>query len=271
MHRLVAIATALVLAAGMGWAQDDPKKEEAKKAEKEAEEKAKQKVKAFQAELKKCREMADYVSALDGLGDEPHPLILTELKKWLGNPSPDIRKAAAAEIAKFKKDKAAASSLIAVARGDKTVDVVVECLKDVGDIGCRAVAKDLIGFFVHKEVDIAKEAVDSCGKIKSKDTIEPLIDLITTCEVDKEKATQSQSGGGGNVPGGMGGNVPGGSYSNNQEDEKKKRAEALLPRAIQAMKDITGEKCNTSKEWKKWWAKSKPFFKEPGEEDKDKK
>ena len=255
---------AILFAGGALWAQDDP----AKAAEKEAEAKAKKKIADLNAALKKCKTEDDFVSALDGFAEEQqHPLIMAELKKYLGHGLPGVRMEAADELGKFKKDEKAAKALLDSAKRDRVVDCARQCLKEVGDIGFRGVARDLVGFFAHKELDLCKEAVESSGALKSKDSIDPLIALVTELEVEKEKQNNSggqQNPGGGGNPGGVGGGLPGGGGGGQQsaDDEKKKRADELLPKAIQALKDITGEKFNTSKEWKKWWQKNKQFFKE---------
>ncbi len=260
---------AVLFVAGFAWSQDEKAD---KQAEKEAEAKAKERVKAVQEKMRKARTLEDRINAIDGLGDEPHAVVLTELRKYLGSPEPDLRKEAAGEIGKFKKDEKASQTLLGAAKGDRVVDVQVVCLKEIGDVGCKKTAKDLVWFFGHKELDIAKEAVDSSGSIKAKDSIDPLITLAEQLELDKERSQQNQQGGtqsGGQMPGPQ---VPGGSGTQqNQDEEKKKRAEELLPRAIQALKDITGEKLNTTKEWKKWWAKNRSFFKDEEDPKKEEK
>ncbi|MBI2930438.1 MAG: HEAT repeat domain-containing protein [Planctomycetes bacterium] len=261
MLRFTVMIVGLALA-GAASAQDDPKK-----AEKEAEASAKKRIEEFRTAVRKCRSNEDFVSALDGLGDQPHPLILAELKSWLAKPAPEVRQEAADEIGKFKNDEKAASALLSLARSDRLPDVAVKALKEVGDIGCKKVARNLTGFFSHREVDIAKEAIDTAGTLGSKDSIDPLITLVDQLELDKERGQNSSYSGGGPGASPPDGRTFPGQSNQNQQDERKKRAEDLLPRAIQALKDITGEKaCNTAGEWKRWWAKNRAFFKDDKEE-----
>ncbi len=274
--RTLAAIVALTLG-GAALAQDKP--DEAKKqAEKDAETKAKATLDNFRNATKKAKVSDDFIAALNGLGDEPHALILAELKIWLGKPAPEVRQEAADEIGKFKGDEKAAQTLINCAKGDKMLDVQVKCLLEVGKIGCRKIAKDLHGFWQHKELDIAREALDSTGACKAKDSIEPLIRFLEEKEAEKAQLAQQQqqqqsggSGGGSSSGGGSYGPTTPGPVTTNQNNDladKIKRVDELIPRAVQALQDISGEKFKMAKEWKKWWGKSKQFFKEEGEEPK---
>ncbi len=266
---------ALLLLSGLTYAQDDPKKQ----AEKEAEAKAKEKIDAFKATVKKAKTNDDFIGAIDGLGDMQHPLILAELKAWLGKPTPEIRQAAAEEIGKFKGDEKAASALCMMAKNDKIPDVAIKCLLEMGKIACKKTARELVGFFARKEWEVAREAVDSCAAIKSKTVISPLITFLEDLETEKERVKQAQNsqqagGQGGQLPGG-GGQLPGGQAggTNSQTDlqDRQKRVDELIPRVVQALKDITDEKLNTAKEWRKYEMKNRGFFKDDEEKKDDKK
>jgi hypothetical protein len=270
--RTLAIALAVAFA-GVAVAQEKPE-DPAKKAEKEAEEKAKKKLDEFRAAVKKCKSSDDYISALNGIADEPHPLILSELKIWLTNRAPELRQEAADEIGKFKGDEKAAQALLAAAKNDKMVDCQVKFLLEVGKIASRKIVKDLHGFWNHKETDVAKEALDSTGSCKAKDSIEPLIRFLDEKQAEKQQLQQQQqnqqSGGtqGGSYGPSTPGPVTGGSSNNNDVAEKLKRVDELIPAANAALQEITGEKFKMAIEWQKWWKKSKQFFKEEGEEPK---
>jgi len=271
MMRMLA---ALFMLAGFAHGQDDAKKQ----AEKEAEAKAKEKIDAFKSTLKKAKTNDDYIGALQGLGDTQHILILNELKIWLGKPQPEIRQAAAEEIGKFKGDEKAAAALMAMAKNDKSLDVSVKCLLEIGKIGCKKTAKELTGFFGRKEWEIAREAVDSCATIKSKTAIPALINFLEDLETEKERikqAQQSQQAGGGGGGGGLpGGGLPGGAASgsgNSDLPDRQKRVDELIPRVVQALKDITDEKLNTAKEWRKYEQKNRSFFKDDEDPKKDEK
>jgi HEAT repeat protein len=275
--RTLAAILALTFA-GAALAQDKP--EDAKKqAEKDAETKAKTTLDNFRNAIKKAKVSDDFIAALNGLGDEPHALILAELKIWLGKPAPEVRQEAADEIGKFKGDEKAAQVLLSMAKQDKSIDVQVKCLLEIGKIGCRKIAKDVHALWNHKELDVAREALDTTGACKSKDSIEPLIRFLEEKEAEKVQLAQQQQqqqsgssgGSGGSSGGGYGGPSTPGPVTTNQNNDladKIKRVDELIPRAVQALQDITGEKFKMAKEWKKWWGKSKQFFKEEGEEPK---
>jgi hypothetical protein len=227
--------------------------------DKAAEAEAKKRVEDFKAKIKTCKSGDDYVLALEGLGDQPHAVILAELKKWVARVGqPDLQIAAGKEVAKFKKDVKAAQFLIQMARAEKTGDVAASLYKSAGATGARGAAKDLNPTLVYKDIKpelipAAKGAVEATGLFKSRDSIDPLIALLT--ELEKEKAEADKAAQQPVVSG-----VP-------QDDKNKpQRHKELLDPAIKAIKAVTGEKFMTAKEYTKWWSKNKQFFKEPPEE-----
>jgi HEAT repeat protein len=265
MRMLAAFLALAVVAAG----QDDPKKQ----AEKEAEAKAKQRIDAFKASIKKAKTNDDFISALGGLGDEPHPLVLNELKIWCGNRAPEIRQAAAEEVGKFKGDEKAAAALLLFAKNEKVTDAAVKFILEAGKIDLKKTAKDFVPFFSAKQWEIAREAVDACGTIKSKTVVSQLISFLEDLEAEKERLKQAQSqqqGGGTPLPGGQPLPGGGGTQQGNDIQERQKRVDELMPRVVQALKDITDEKKNTAAEWRKYEAKNRGLLKdeEPKKEEK---
>ena len=114
------------------------------------------------------------------------------MKSYLSKTS-DIAVAAAEQISKYKKDKEAAETLMA-ATGSRDKETMVKCIRYAGDVEYKGIVPKLVGLFRHKELDAAKESVDSCAKIRSKDSIDPLLKLWT--ELDGIKEDKSNSGGG---------------------------------------------------------------------------
>src|SRR6185295_9523086 len=84
---------------------------------------------------------------------------------------------AKAKIGKYKKDKDAAETLMGAAGARKDKDSIVKCLRYAGDTEYKAIVSKLTGYFRSKDSDVAKEAVDSCAKLKSKDAVDPLLNL----------------------------------------------------------------------------------------------
>lgn len=239
----------LVLAASLA-AQDD-KKEEAKKKDDEA----KAKIAEFKKELKTAKTAADQAKALETLGGMDHPKILDELKSYLKSPSGEIAIAAAEQVGKLSKNKDAAEALMATAGARRDKEAVVKCLRYAGDVGVRSIVPKLVGFFKHKETDVAKEAVDSCAKLKAGAAIDPLLGLWR--ELDGIKEEKDQAGGG---LGGLGGGLTG---TNAFQDEQKKRKSDLTPAVESALDKITGESFKTLREANDWWRKYKGSWKEP--------
>lgn len=241
-------ALAILFLSAFAVAQDD-KKEEAKKKEDEA----KAKIAEFKKELKTAKTDADRAKTLEMLGDVKHPKVLEELKGYL-KLSTEIAIAAAEQIGKYEKDKDAAETLMATAGARRDKDAIVKCIRYAGDVGYRGIVPKLVGFFKHKETDVAREAVDSCAKLRAGSSIDPLLGLWR--ELDAIKEDKDQGGLGGLGAGGLTGTNP-------IEDGNKKRKSDLTPAVETALGKITGENFKTLREANDWWRKFKGSWKEP--------
>lgn len=247
-------ALAVVLMSSGSFAVQEAKKDA--EEEKKKDDEAKAKLAEFRKDLKTCKTDADFGKALERLGDLQHPKVLTELKSWLGKGSAEIAITAAEQLGKYKKDKDAADALTGAAGSRKEKDAVVKFLRYAGDVGYKPTTAKLTGYFRNRDVDVAKEAVDSCGKLKSRDAIEPLISMGRELESIKEdKDTGGLGGplGGGLTTGGVTGGV-------NNDNAARKRS--LLPASISALEQISGQKFATIKEAEEWWRKNKGTFKD---------
>lgn len=231
--------------------QDDPKAKEAE---------AKAKIEAFNKAVSKAKITDnDVITAIEDLGKLQHPKILEKLRTILdnGKASTDIRIAAAREIGRYSKEKTAADALMGAAAKSTDAAVTAKCLEYAGGIGLRAIAKDLLRFHDHKSPDVAAEACDSAGLLKAKVSIAPLIDLARRLEAIRDDD-------GGPAPGPDPGPMPGPGPAPDK-DEQKQRKSKVLPAALQALADITGEKKKDAQEYAKWWAKNQGTWKEPEE------
>ena len=245
-------AIALILAASVLAQDDDAKKKD---------EEAKAKVAEFKKSLKTAKTDDDVTGMLEKLGALQHPRVLTELKTYLSKGG-KIGTAAAEQIGKFKKDKDAAEALFA-ASGARDKDFVVKCIRYVGDVEYKPIVAKLSNLFRHKEVDAAKEAVDSCAKIRSKDAMDPLLNLWR--ELDGIKEEKDNSGGGGLGGGGLGGGgiTGAGGVGQSYQDEQIKRKRDLTPAVENAIRKITGEDFKDLRAANDWWRKNKGTFKDP--------
>ena len=246
-------AIALVLAVAAAAQDDDAKKKE---------EEAKAKIADFKKELKGAKTDKDVTRAIEGLGALQHPKIMAELKTYLGR-SPDEAAAAAEQIGKYKKDKEAADTLLSAAGSRKDKDTIVSCLRYAGDTEFKGIVSKLTAYFRNKETSVAKEAVDSCAKVKSKDAIEPLLTLWK--ELDGIKEEKADKGGGGLGVGGIGGGglTGAGGVGASMQEEQLKRKRDLTPAVESALSKITGEDFKDLRAANDWWRKNKGTFKDP--------
>ena len=244
----------LILAAAV-VAQDDDKKKE---------EEAKAKIADFKKELKTCKTEKDMAKAVEGLGSLQHPKVLAELKTYLTKGG-EVTVSAAEQIGKYKKDKDAAEALVTAAGSQRDKESVVKCIRYAGDVEYKGIISKLANLFRHKEVDAAKEAVDSCAKIRSKDAIDPLLGLWKELDGIKEEAP-SKGGGSGGIGGvgGVGGGIGGvGGVGQSMQDEQIKRKRELTPAVEAALGKITGENFKDLRAANDWWRKNKASFKDP--------
>ena len=198
----------LILAsAAMAQSDDDKKKDDEAKA----------KIADFKKQLKTCKTEKDMVGAIESLASLQHPKILTELKSYLSKGG-EVTIAAAEMLGKYKKDKDAAEALVGAAGSLRDKESMVKCIRYAGDTEFKGIVPKLTNLFRNKEVDAAKEAVDSCAKIRSKDAIDPLLGLWK--ELDGIKEEQPGKGGNGGIGGfGGGGLTGGGGVGQSMQDE----------------------------------------------------
>jgi len=242
-------AFALILAAVAAAQDDDAKKKD---------EEAKAKIADFKKELKGAKTEKDITRALEGLGELQHPKVLSELKGYLSR-SPEECATAADQIGKYKKDKDAADTLLNAAGARKDKDSIVKCLRYAGDTEFKGIVSKLTGYFRHKDTDVAKESVDSCAKVKSRDAIEPLLNLWK--ELDGIKEEKADKGGG--IGGGLGGGITGtGGVGASMQEEQLKRKRDVTPAVESALHKITGEDFKDLRAANDWWRKNKGTFKD---------
>jgi hypothetical protein len=248
-----ATAISLILAAAAVAQDDDAKKKE---------EEAKAKIAEFKKSLKGVKSEKDIVRALEDLGSLQHPKVLAELRNYLGRTADEVA-AAAEQIAKYKKDKEAAETLMSAAGARKDKESIIKCIRYAGDVEFRGIVAKLTGYFRSKEVDVAKESVDSCAKLKSKDAIDPLLNLWK--ELDAIKEEKAGKDGGLGVGGGLGGGglTGAGGVGASMQEEQVKRKRDLTPAVESALNKISGEDFKDLRAANDWWRKARATFKDP--------
>ena len=252
MTRVSGWLLALVVAVP-AWAQDANKEEEKKK-----DDEAKARIAEFNKEIKgkQGKDIADKIASV--LGSLKHPKVLSELKNYLKHPTPDVCIEAAVQISKYEKDKDAAEALVNGVNLRRDKDPMIKFTRYAGDVGYKGISKQLVGLTRHKDTDVAREAVDSLAKLRTKDSIDPLLALWK----DLDQIRDDKDTGGGGV-GGLGGGIGGVNPTNTLADEQKKRKSDLTPAVETALEKISGEDFKTLKEATDWWRRAKSTFKEP--------
>jgi hypothetical protein len=240
------------------WGQDAKNPDEEKKKDDEA----KARIAEFNKELKGAKtpkDVADKIASV--LGSLKHPKILSELKGYLKHPAPDVAIEAASQMSKYEKDKDAAEGLVAGVNQRRDKESAVKLVRYAGDVGFKGISSKLVALTRHKETDVAREAVDSLAKLRTKDSIDPLLNLWRDLDqIKDDKDTGGGGGIGGFGGGGLGGNVAG---TNTLADEQKKRKSDLTPAVETALEKISGEDFKTLKDAQDWWRRAKATFKEP--------
>ena len=244
-------AIGLLLAASALAQDDDAKKKD---------EEAKAKIADFKKSLKGVKTEKDIARALEDLGSLQHPRVLAELKNYLGRSADEVA-AAAEQIAKYKKDKEAAETLMTAAGARRDKDSIVKCLRYAGDVEFKGIVAKLTGYFRSKEVDVARESVDSCAKLKSRDAIEPLLNLWKELDGIKEEKAGKDGGLGGGLGGG--GLTGTGGVGASMQEEQAKRKRDLTPAVESALSKISGEDFKDLRSANDWWRKARATFKDP--------
>jgi hypothetical protein len=244
-------AMALLLAAAALAQDDDAKKKD---------EEAKAKVAEFKKSLKGVKTEKDIARALEDLGSLQHPRVLAELKGYLGRGAEEVA-AAAEQIAKYKKDKEAAETLMNAAGARRDKDSIVKCIRYAGDVEFKGIVPKLTGYFRSKEVDVARESVDSCAKLKSRDAIDPLLNLWKELDGIKEEKAGKDGGLGGGLGGG--GITGTGGVGASMQEEQLKRKRDLTPAVESALNKISGEDFKDLRAANDWWRKARGTFKDP--------
>jgi hypothetical protein len=241
-----------LLLAACALAQDD----DAKKKDEEA----KAKIAEFKKSLKGVKTEKDIVRSLEDLGSLQHPRVLSELKNYLGRSADEVA-AAAEQISKYKKDKDAAETLMTAAGARRDKDSIVKCLRYAGDVEFKGIVPKLTGYFRSKEVDVARESVDSCAKLKTKDAIDPLLNLWRELDGIKEEKAGKDGGLGGGLGGG--GITGTGGVGASMQEEQTKRKRDLTPAVESALNKISGEDFKDLRAANDWWRKARATFKDP--------
>jgi HEAT repeat protein len=196
-------------------------------------------------------------SAVTELARTQNLAIMSKLGELLTSDEPPVRIAAAKGLGDFKENKPKAAAVLVSALGNdaREFDVAAAVLTALGTLGDPSGLSTIHHYFSSKEpkdVDhlVPKSAILGAGLARSRDSIDPLMELLKELEKAAGMTANDKTAKTGGVRG-----IPGGG-TNPQKD----RAKALIPSIVKAMQQITREKWATAKEWEIWWGKHKDAF-----------
>ena len=210
-------------------------------------------LKAFAAEFK--GDDAEKIAAVYKLGQTKHPKTAAKLGSLLPSGPTQVRIAAAKALGEYADHKkpAAAVLIAAIAPNVKEVPVLDPILESLGKLQEPGAVPVLVRYFEDKDVELAKRAVTTTGKVQSPAAIDPLLAVLSK----SEKVVKSNSGGG------VGYTDPtsGAGVVMDGNTNQRMRAQTLLTAANGALQAITGETHTTADAWSAWWAKNRATFK----------
>jgi len=201
-----------------GAAPQDPDKEKAKEEQRKKDEDAKAVLKTYHEMRQKGKTPDDAIEAVQKLQDaEPHVTIRNVLLGVLqGDPSIDVRIAAASALGSYKRDAGACDALLRNAKTQKDMGLRKKCIQRFGAIAPFGKSMDIFKTFVNDEnTEIVKEMIEAVEEIKSIRMLRPLVDLLG--ELEQIREDKGDSGGGPPLPG-----VPQADSTNNQKVKRKK-------------------------------------------------
>jgi HEAT repeat protein len=197
-------------------------------------------------------------AAVSELAHTQRAAVLSTLSELLSVDEAPVRLAAAKGLGEFteSKPKAAAALLNALGPNAKECEVVAAILIALGTLGEETALPTIHQHFgskdfKDKEYLVAQAAIRAAGKVRSRDSLAPLIDLVR--ELEKAEGVNQ---GGRSVKDSTAAGGPPAPGSNPQVD----RAKALRPVVLKALKAITREKWPTAKEWEIWWDRHQATF-----------
>lgn len=205
---------------------------------------------AFQAVYDSAEAEADRAEAVRKLAEVRHPRVLTRLARFLSSDGPTVRVAAARGLAGFTEHAKAASAVLAEAipLNEKNEDVQIALLDALGGLKEPGALPRMHALFDHKTTRVARAAVEAVGKAGRRESVDGLIALLAR----HEKVLDSNRGGTLQVVEADGLRTV---TAEDSENTALRRAQALAPAAIDALRAITKQDLKTARDWAAWWAR----------------
>lgn len=200
-------------------------------------------VKAFQKAYLAAKDEAGKRAAVEALAKTPHAKTLAALAPLLSSEPETVRIAAAKVLSKFAKIEGAREALEAALSAQdnkKRSSVRISLVRALGDLGDPKALPSVHDRLSDPHVEVAREAVSSCGKLGRLESVPFLIKVLRDFEGDLPGTNPSQMEGLPRPP---------------EDEERRKRAEVLRPPVQQTLRKLTGASCSTVKDWEAWWKK----------------
>lgn len=197
---------------------------------------------------------AERAAAVKSLGETKGEKILKTLADFLVRDESPVRVEAAKSLGGFADWAAKAThALVAGLNSNKDEQVQIAVLGSLGTLAQESAAATVNKWMEVKGRFVAKAAVEAAATIRSRTSIEPLIDLLL--ELEKQGRLSRSTGGQ------AGGPALPGSARNDSNREAQERVKTVQPAVRKALPSITGEKWTTGKEWDTWWKRNRGTFK----------
>jgi hypothetical protein len=226
--------------------------------------------KTFQPAIKKFREEYYKVGAKDDekiqavnyLGQYRHERIVAELTPLLTEASVPVRVMTARLLSGFTQVDSASAALVGGLKsqansGKKQTCVRIEILRGLGALRCKSAASDVAKLVDDKEVWVAKAAIDAAGRIRTLESIEPLIKALRRVEGASGDIEVSP------IDDLFEGASRGSLLKSDPAQKRPTEREVLKQPILAALSSVTKQSFLTSREWDVWWAKNKSSFRLP--------
>ena len=226
--------------------------------------------KTFQPAIKKFREEYYKVGAKDDekiqavnyLGQYRHERIVAELTPLLTEASVPVRVMTARLLSGFTQVDSAAAALVGGLKsqansGKKQTCVRIEILRGLGALRCKSAAADVAKLVDDKEVWVAKAAIDAAGRIRTLESIEPLIKALRRVEGASGDIEVSP------IDDIFEGASRGSLLKPDPAQKRPTEREVLKQPILAALTSVTKQSFLTARVWDVWWAKNKSSFRLP--------
>lgn len=252
------LAWMLVFAAAPAARAEDPPPaktekqiaEERRKAEREAEQAAKDRIAEFNKSIKGVKSTAEIASAIRGLGDVRHRLIVQKLVQLLNGPGDDaIHTAAVDALARIGDSSCIpalnASLMTNLPKAQEHADLCSALCRAIGAFRDARGTPGLVSALNCRDVGVMRSACEAAGAVPDPMLVEELIGLLKEASVADATLVDPR----------------GQQYGTRTVENRRK---ALREPAQKALGQLTGQSLGSPREWQDWWQANRARWRPPG-------